>query len=478
MRILPLSIGSICQFLLVLVIISCQPIQQDVRRPNILVFLADDWSWPHAGIYGDSLVSTPHFDRMAKFGALFHNAYCAAPSCTPSRAALLTGMYPHQLQEGVNLWGFLPAGYPNYTVLMEQEGYLVGYERKGWGPGNEQAGGYARNPAGNKYKDFFAFYDSLKSGQPFCFWFGSKDPHRPYEHADSLSNGTKYTDVVAPGFLPNVQEVQQDMINYYAEVERFDQEVGDIVQFLKEKGELSNTLIIVTSDNGMPFPRAKATVYDAGSKMPMLMYWPGKLKPQQISSFVNQIDVAPTFLEAVGIPIPDQMTGRSLWPILDGLATKHRDSVFLERERHAYVRAGNQSYPIRSIRTADFLYIQNLYHEQWPAGDPNLVFAVGPFGDVDGSPSKQYLIDHQSDRSTTSYFQRALGKRPFEELYHLRSDPDQLLNVAEEERFQSAKDRLRGYLNEWQKETKDPRLRDDWPTLQDYPYYGRSAKKK
>jgi len=147
-------------------------------RPNILFCLADDWGWPHAGAYGDRVVKTPTFDRVAREGVLFTHAFSAAPSCTPSRAAMLTGQAPHRLEQGGNLHGFLPKKFAVYPDLLEAAGYYIGFTRKGWGPGNFQAGRRTRNPAGPSFKDFAEFLRSVPDGKPFCFCSRSQDPHR------------------------------------------------------------------------------------------------------------------------------------------------------------------------------------------------------------------------------------------------------------------------------------------------------------
>src|ERR671924_5272 len=168
------------------------------KQPNILLAIADDWSFPHAGAYGDRTVSTPNFDRVAREGARFTHAFVAAPSCTPSRAALLTGQAVHRLEEGANLHGFLPKSYAVYPDLLEAAGYVVGYTGKGWGPGRFEPGGRTRNPAGPLFKSFDEFMARRARGVPFCFWFGSNDPHRPYEAGTGVQSGMKPEQVRVP----------------------------------------------------------------------------------------------------------------------------------------------------------------------------------------------------------------------------------------------------------------------------------------
>ncbi len=447
------------------------------RRPNILLAIADDWSFPHAGAYGDRTVSTPNFDRVAREGARFTHAFVAAPSCTPSRAALLTGQAVHRLEEGANLHGFLPKSYAVYPDLLEAAGYVVGYTGKGWGPGRFEPGGRARNPAGPQFKSFEEFMHRRARGTPFCFWFGSSDPHRPYEAGTGAQSGMKPQVVQVPRFLPDTIDVRQDLLDYYFEVQRFDRDLGHIIDALERAGELDNTILIVTSDNGMPFPRAKATVYDGGTRVPLAIRWPGVAEAGQvIDSFVSLTDLAPTVLESAGLKPLDAMTGRSLLPLLRHEAQSGRDRVFIERERHANVRRGDLSYPVRAIRTRDYLYVRNFRPDRWPAGDPEQYFAVGPFGDIDGSPTKSLLIDRHDDREIASYFQLATAKRPAEELYDLRSDPEQLENVAGQAKYRDVQRRLRRELEEWLRQTADPRAAIDDDRWDRFPYYGQPAR--
>lgn len=447
------------------------------KRPNILLAIADDWSFPHASIYGDPTVRTPLIDRIAREGARFTHAFVASPSCTPSRAALLTGQAVHRLAEGGNLHGFLPKQFPVYPDLLEEAGYLVGYTRKGWGPGRFEPGGRSRNPAGAQFKNFDEFIERRESGRPFCFWFGSQDPHRPYEPGTGAKGGLKPGSVRVPGFLPDTAAVRQDILDYYFEVERFDRELGQIIQALERMGELENTIVIITSDNGMPFPRAKANVYDSGARVPLVVRWPGVVEGGRVvDALVSLTDLAPTILEAAGLKPPGVMTGRSLLPLFRAEAQPGRDRVFIERERHANVRRGDLSYPVRAIRTKEHLYIRNVRPDRWPAGDPERYFSVGPFGDIDGGPTKTLLLDRREEADIARYFRLATAKRPAEELYDLKRDPDQLENVAGTAPYRDAQQRLRAELDRWLRETGDPRATADDDRWDRFPYYGQPAK--
>lgn len=464
--------------LLVIIGISVESGAQGQDRPNILFLIADDWSYGHAGIYGDRVVKTPYIDAVGREGAVFQNAFAAAPSCTPSRAAILTGKFPHELEAGASLWGYLPKKYINYPRVLEQAGYHVGLSGKGWGPGNFEAGGYEHNPAGKPYKSFALFMEDRPAGKPFSFWFGSQNPHRPYEPGSGARSGMDPGEVRVPGWLPDTPEVRSDILDYYWEVEQFDRQLGEIITLLKQNGEYENTLIIITSDNGMPFPRAKANLYDPGAKIPLIMSMKGKINPgTQVEEFVSLTDMAPTILELTGQEAVKEMTGASLWPLLRGKKVNGRKMVFVERERHANVREAELGYPARGIRTDEYLYIRNYEPDRWPAGDPELYHSVGPYGDIDASPSKEYILSNRTEVTVAPFFKMAFAKRNADELYDLKADPDQLNNVASDKKYRKIRDGLKKQLNDWQLKTGDPRATRGQNVLFDqYIYFGPPVK--
>ena len=418
------------------------------------------------------MVQTPAFDRVAGEGVLFSHAFCSSPSCTPSRGAILTGQDFYRLEEGMNLWSSLPAKFATYPDLLEAAGYHIGFARKGWGPGSLEAGGRSRNPAGPRYEDFGAFDRDRPEGVPFCFWFGSSDPHRAYAEGSGLASGLSLEDVRVPAFLPDVPEVRSDILDYYFEIGRFDRELGQILSFLEARGELDRTMVIVTSDNGMPFPRAKADLYDYGTRVPLAIRWPERFPGGRVvSDFVSQVDLAPTILEAAGLPQHSDMTGRSILGLLassrEGRIERARDHVVLARERHTPWRAGRVGYPMRGIRTDGHLYIRNLEPDRWPAGDPPI------FGEVDPSPTKDFVRARRDSPGFKRYYRAAFSKRPAEELYDLARDPAQLTNVASESSLASVKAGLAEHLDKRLLETADPRALDRPPTWEADPHYGR-----
>jgi arylsulfatase A-like enzyme len=447
---------------------------QSGKLPNILYCLADDWSFEHASILGDPVVKTPTFDRVAKEGVLFTHAFSAAPTCTASRAAMLTGQAPHRLREGGNLYGPLSKEFPVYPDLLEQAGYTVGFTRKGWGPGDFKAGGRTRNPAGTQFTDFAAFLNQVPSERPFCFWFGSTDPHRAYDRGTGLKSGMRLEDVKVPAMWPDTPEVRSDILDYYFEVQRFDREVGELLDLVEKSGRARDTMVVISGDNGRPFPRSKANLYDAGTRQPLAVRWPAAVSGGRVlDDFISLADLAPTFAEAAGLKPPNEMTGRSFLSLLRGAERSGgRDRVFVERERHANVRKGDLGYPSRAIRTREFLYIRNFRPDRWPAGDPEFWFSVGPFGDCDESPTKKVILDRRNERGMERSFELCFGKRPAEELYDVKQDPQQINNLAGRREHAAAQKKMKGLLEQWMKETGDPRAVRDQDPWDRYPYSG------
>jgi len=447
------------------------------NRPNILFCIADDWSWPHASIVGAKVIKTPTFDRVANEGVLFENAFVSAPSCTPSRGAIVTGQWHWRLEEGGNLWSTLPAKFAVYPDMLEKTGYHIGYTRKGWGPGQNEPGQRTRNPAGPRFKDFGKFLEARPSDAPFCFWFGSYDPHRGYKWQSGVQSGMKLDEVEIPAPLPDSEEVRTDICDYYWEVQRFDREVGELLKVLEEQGELDNTLVVITGDNGLPFPRCKSNLYDRGTNVPLAVRWPAKVKAGRVvKDFISLSDLAPTFLEAAGLKPTADMTGRSFVDILtspkSGQVDPKRDKVFTGMERHTIRRKDKVGYPMRAIRTHDYLYIRNFKPDRWPAGDPE------GYGDIDNSPTKTYMMQNRNEPKVKKLFELAFGKRPAEELYDLRKDPGQLNNVADKPQYEKAKKKLATELTAKLKATKDPRVLGKGDIFDKYPYYGRGYKPK
>ncbi|MFP4069384.1 MAG: sulfatase [Opitutales bacterium] len=452
--------------------------------PNILLAIADDMSWPHAGAYGCEWIRTPHLDGLAQRGTLFRQAFCPAPQCSPSRAALLTGRNIWQIEEaGVHCSRF-PRKWPTYTEVLQDHGYHVGYTCKGWAPGDWQSSGWPHNPAGREYNserheppepcmspidynaNFTRFLADREPGQPFCFWFGCKEPHRPYEPGQGKRGGRDEANAGVPGYLPDDPIVRSDLLDYGREIEYYDEQLGKMLAQIEAAGELDNTLVIVTSDNGMPFPRAKANLYEQSLRIPLVAAWPAGL-PGGVESnqLVSLIDLAPTILEAAGLPIPETIAGRSLLPLMrEEPAPWDRDEIFAGRERHARARAGNAAYPCRSLRTKQFLLIRNLTPERWPAGDPE------KFADIDPGPTKRFLLEHRDAERVAPFFELACAKRPALELYDLKEDPEALHNIVDHPDYAGVKQDLLSRLEDRLLADGDPRACGRGDIFDDAPY--------
>ena len=432
-------------------------------RPNILFCFADDWGWPHAGAYGNKIVKTPAFDRLAKEGVVFQHAFISSPSCTPSRNAVVTGQQFYRLGEGANLHSTLDVKHPNFMFLMRDAGYQIGHWRKAWGPGDWKAGGYKQSPCGpsSSFSDFMKNRDKSK---PFCFWFGTSDPHRPYAKGSGRKAGIPVDEVHVPAFFPNNEEVRSDTADYYFEVQRWD-----------------NTIITMSGDHGMPFPRCKGNLYDWGARVPLAIRWGNKIKPgRTITDFTSLTDLAPTFLEAAGIEIPKEMTGNSLILILqsgkEGRVEKERDFMVFGRERHvpAQKMPSMVGYPARALRTDKWLLILNLEPERWPTGVPEgASHPMNHHADCDNGPTKSVIMNDKE----SEYFKLCFARRGAVELYHCEKDTDQVNNLAGELQYQKTVEELRRQLTEYLEQTGAPRFTDKPVKFDAYPYRAGYMKK-
>ena len=446
--------------------------QTEQQRPNILFCIADDWGWPHASAYAnDSVVETPAFDRIAKEGILFENAFVSAPSCTASRNAILTGQYHWRLGKGANLHSVLDTKFETYPHLLAKAGYFTGHWRKSWGPGsvNNWLSTKYGHPAGKKFGSFDAFLKQWPGDKPFCFWLGAFDPHRGYKAGTGAARGMDLAKINLFPHFPDSNVIRSDVADYYFEVERFDRDVNSAIVLLESMDLLDNTLVVVTGDHGMPFPRCKANLYDSGVRVPMAVRWPNRVQPnRRLTDFVSTTDLAPTFLEAAGVPVPSSMTGTSWLPIFEsnknrGRAVEFRNQVVFGKERHVpcQEKGDEGGTPMRAIRTDDFLLIRNYRPDRWPAGTPNFEKAHIPscwLGDCDNGPTKTYMVEHRAkDEEHRQKWDLAFAKRPEFELYEIKKDPGQINNVAQESRYEKSRIALWEKLRQTLVSTGDPR---------------------
>ena len=446
-------------------------------RPNILFVLADDQSYAHTGIGGSRIVSTPHFDRVAREGAYFSHSFTACPSCTPSRSAVLSGRHMWQVGEAGVLYGTIPRDLPLFPHALKKAGYWTGFTGKGWGPGEWQAAGLAEHPIGGEFNrrrhavaidkaldprdyaaNFEEFLQARPPGAPFFFWLGATEPHRVYARGTGLKLGKKLEDVEVPPYWPDHEIVRGDVLDYCAEIDWFDRQLGRALAVLERTGEMDNTIIVVTSDNGMPFPRAKANLYDSGTHMPLAIRWGRGLSApgRRVEDMVSHVDFAPTFLEAAGLPPTPGMAGRSLLPLLTSTQPDpRRDRVYFGLERHTICRPNGATYPMRAMRTRDRLSIINFAPDRWPTGGEFISSNKTTHGDVDAAPIKDFMIARR--REYLRPFELCFGRRPREENYAPEADPHHLQPSPGEDAT------LLSYL----RATGDPRLegRDIWQSF-------------
>jgi arylsulfatase A-like enzyme len=465
-------------------------------RPNILFAIADDWSCGHAGAYGCTWVKTPAFDRVAREGLLFSHAYTPNAKCAPSRSCVLTGRNPWQLKEAANHVPFFPAEFKVYPEALSEHGYFTGMTGKGWAPGvANDAGGKpramagkpfskrnapppAKGIAGNDYAaNFTDFLDAAPKDQPWCFWYGGHEPHRGYEYGSGVAKGGKKISDLdrVPGYWPDNETVRNDMLDYAFEVEHFDRHLGRMLELLEQRGQLDNTLVVVTSDNGMPFPRSKGHTYQISNRMPLAVMWKkGIVKPgRTVDDYVSFIDFAPTFVDLAGIEWAatgmQPATGRSLRNIFQseqaGRIDPARDHVLLGRERNDVGRPNDQGYPVRAILQDDGLYLRNFEPARWPACNPETGYL-----DTDGGPTKTEVLKTRTTADQKKFWDLSFGKRDGEELYDLKKDPDCLNNLIGQAEYQARKAQLEKRLMDALREQNDPRVVGQGSVFDNYPY--------
>ncbi|RJP27043.1 MAG: heparan N-sulfatase [Candidatus Omnitrophota bacterium] len=466
------------------------------KKPNILFCIADDASYPHMGAYGCPWINTPGFDRVANEGILFTHAYTPNAKCAPSRACILTGRNSWQLEEAANHWCFFPEKFKTYPEVLVEHGYHVGYTAKGWAPGVPGTiNGQKRLLTGKAYDtrktvpptrainkndyaaNFQDFLDDKPDGVPFCFWYGSTEPHRAYEYESGIRKGGKNTAQIDKvfSFWPDNETVRTDMLDYAFEIEYFDLHLQKMMALLEERGELDNTLIVVTADNGMPFPRIKGQEYEYSNHLPLAIMWKQGIQKSGriVDDYVSFIDFAPTFLELAGIQEKQSgmqsIAGRNLSDILyskkSGRVNRKRDHVLIGKERHDIGRPNDWGYPIRGIVKDDFLYLHNFEPARWPAGNPETGYL-----NADGSPTKTECVQARNNPDLHHYWQWNLGKRPAEELYNVKEDPDCMKNLAETNQYKDLKTKLKEQLFVELKKQQDPRMDKKGTVFDRYPY--------
>jgi len=501
---------------------------------DILFCFADDWgryASCYAGVDGkpslNQSVKTPNVDRLAREGVLFRNAFVNAPSCTPCRSSLVSGRYFFNCGRGAILNGAVwDSAIPTFPLMLKDAGYQIGKSYKVWSPGTpadapiggqefayERAGRLPANFSEEAIRlieegasveaakktildqvaaNFDEFLKDRKSGQPWLYWFGTTTTHRVWIKGSGKKLWGIEPDSLAgkmPKFLPDVPEIRQDVADYLGECQAVDAELGVLLKRLEETGELERTLVVASGDHGMPgVPAGKCNLYDHGVAVTLAMRVPGGKGGRVVDDFVRLPDLAPTFMEVGGATPPAGLYGKSLLPLLQsdksGQIDPDRNWVVTGRERHvARAREGNLPYPMRALRTPDFLYIRNFAPERWPMGSPAGAAESTPpptaamenntyvaYADMDASPTKAWVIEHKDDPKWKWHYDFAFAKRPGEELYDLKKDPEQNNNIAADPAYAKSKQEMSARLMKLLTDAKDPRITGDGQTFERSPY--------
>ena len=428
-------------------------------RPNFILIIADDLSWEDCGPYGNKGVRTPNLDRLAREGMRFNAAFVTTSSCSPSRASMITGRYPHNTGAEQLHWP-LPGKHPTFVQLLKREGYWTAAAGK-WHLGGEVKRHFdvVREPGPAGYqlpvKGKGRMVANDKSGceqwvptlqgrpkdKPFFLWFAALDPHRDYE-PNTIPKPHQAKDVFVPPYLPDSPEVRKDLAMYYDEIARLDRYVGEVLAELDRQNAASNTMVLFISDNGRSFPRSKTTLYDSGIRSPWLLRWPAKVKAgAACDRLVSSIDLAPTFLRLAGIAAPEIFEGRDFSPLLQDPARPVRDYIYAEHHWHDFDACE------RAVRDERFKYIRNYFNDL-----PGM-----PPADAVRSPSFQAMRRlRDAGKLETGELNPFTVPRPAEELYDLQSDSHELRNVAQDAARRETLERFRAEFARWQKETGDP----------------------
>lgn len=422
-------------------------------RPNIILFIADDISAEDIGCYGDPVAKTPVMDRMAREGIRFTNAYVTTSSCSPSRCSILSGRYPHNTG-AAELHMPLPPEVLTFAELLHEAGYYTAHAGK-WHMGDAAKRGFDLIQEGNKLNGdggearWVSTLQARPKDRPFFCWFAAFDAHRPWGPND-LGGTHRPDSVPVPPYLVDAEDTRGDLAAYYDEISRFDRSIGGVEEELRRQGVAENTLIIVLSDNGRPFPRSKTRLYDSGVKTPFIVMWPGGtgVRGAVSNSLLSTVDIAPTLLSLADISVPDDFQGVSFAALLSNPDTRVRDHVFTEHNWHDYEALE------RMVRTEDFLYVLNLR--------PSLA-NQGPADAVNSPSFADLQRQRDAGRLTAAQADVFMRPRPHEELFDCRSDTDQLVNVASLPEYRGALERHRALLAEWRRETGDTEPADLTP---------------
>ena len=446
-------------FLLCFLLSAVRLVAAEPGKPHLVVFLTDDHSVLDSTVYGSKDVKTPNMQRLAAAGLTFDRAFVASPSCAPSRAALLTGLMPSR--NGAEANHSKP-----HPELKKLPAYLkeLGYEVVSFGKVShyQHTADYGFDHfAHDKFHEDVAISAGVKwlrerkSAKPLCIFFGTNWPHVPWP--DDAA-GYEPSKVLIPATHIDTPRTREARTRYYAAVRKMDADLGEAFDAANEVLGRT-TFFITTADHGAQWTFGKWNCYDAGIRTPMIAVWPGKIAAgTRTSAMVSWIDILPTLVEVAGGTTPKDIDGSSFAGVLRGQKKEHRERIFTAHSGDGRMNI----YPTRSVRTADWKYIRNLHPEYYYTTHVDLAQANDGPGYF-GSWQEKAKTDPKAAAVLKRYHER-----PAEELYDLRSDPDELKNLATDSKHQARLTTLRAELDTWMKEQRDtartfaePRLLSD-----------------
>ena len=439
-----------------------------LERPNILLVLSDDQSARFVGCYGDAVIRTPNIDGFAAQGVRFDRAYVSAPQCVPARASILTGKNPVAL-DMTRFSAPLPADETTFPELLRSgANYYTGLCGRSYhldgsgGMADETRRAFDRYDlrtfprrmdyvrSGNRVQaleQMNEFLERVPGGRPWFLQVGFQDPHRPLD-ANAVSPPHDPAALKLPPFMPDTPELRADMARYYDEVARLDGDFGRVLKVLDERGLSENTLVIFMGDNGAALLRGKGTLYEIGVRVPLIMRWPGVTRPGSSSALSSSEDLAPTFLQAAGLPVPPDITGRSLVPLLRGTPaeveteTAARRTIFSERGAHgSTLPHGSQAFDLSRCVVSPTHKL--IYNALWQLPFNPVDFGNQPFWNEIKTMHAQGQL---APRFSELYF---TPTRPMFELYDLSNDPNELTNLADTPDNAALELELKGALQEW-----------------------------
>ena len=443
------------KFAVIMFVVFCSVCVFAAEKPNFVFFIADDIGQDDFGCYGNPTIKTPNTDALAANGIRFDNAYLTTSSCSPSRCSIITGRYPHNTG-APELHTKLPDDQIRFTELLRKAGYYTVLSGKNHMFGNKDrafdkiTGGGHPGGEGN----WLEHVRNRPKEKPFFFWFASFDAHRGWwinDEAPVYSNDK----IVVPPYLFDGPKTREDLGKYYHEVSRFDHYIGLVKEELKKQGVLDNTMIIVASDNGRPFPRCKTRVYDSGIKTPWVVYFPKMIKsPAVTRSLISSIDLSATCLELAGIDKPDCIQGQSFVSILKDPQVTVRDLVFAEHNWHVYKNHE------RMVRFGDFLYIKNNYPNQL-----NMCYEAHYY------PACKELWEAQAAGKTNPNQQQIFANPcPSEELYQVTRDYHQFNDLTKNPGYAEALKQARCLMKSWTEQTGDTIPKNPTPSRHEPPH--------